>query len=371
MFTTPDEFHLLEYRATILAVRKLLQAKRLAVRDAFIAFNSTNSGALSCSELFGGLTWLGMRITPAGVHDIMRIVDLDCDGLASWTEFRKAFHDLYEVQDIDMTAGSWETLDTVGSDFTIPPRPMPELYELLSSPTGGVLIEEIQPARITAFKVKIKKQERLDRVWSTHGSGSRSKASIWSPNVGQKIASKNKIRIPLGDYCKAGLYSFSRKDIDPYIVELTDTRTSRLKRGSTLGIVLEALFHHPKRFCEVWRKEVGDHPLYVWRPVPHNSSFVALGLVATVTEEQPSLECVRCVHKRWAKVSEEVPVKIWDDSGTEGRGGSFWIRNGLHLMDITPGHDLPTETCWDFKSSRFYLTQEEVDEITQESANHK
>ncbi len=370
MFTTPNEFHLLEHRATILAVQKLLQAKRLAVRDAFIAFNSSNSGALSCSELFGGLTWLGMRIMPAGVHDIMRIIDLDCDGLASWTEFKKAFHDPYEVQDIDAAAGSWETLDTVGSEFTISPRPMPELYETASS-TESVNIDKIQPARIEAFKVKIKKQEKLDRVWSTHGSGARLKASIWSPNVGQGIASKNKIRIPLGDYCKGGLYSFSRKDADPFIVELTDTRTSRLKRGSTLGIVLEALFPHPKRFREVWRKEVGDHPLYVWRPVPHNSSFVALGLVATVTEEEPSLESVRCVHKRWAKVSEEVPVKLWEDSGTEGRGGSFWIRNGLHLMDVTPGHDQPTETCWDFKSSRFYLTQEEVDEIAQESANYK
>lgn len=27
------------------------------------------------------------------VHDIVRTVDLDCDGLVSWDEFKRAFHD--------------------------------------------------------------------------------------------------------------------------------------------------------------------------------------------------------------------------------------------------------------------------------------
>lgn len=38
------------------------------------------------------------------VHDIVRTVDLDCDGLVSWDEFKRAFHDPGEtcVFDVDV-----------------------------------------------------------------------------------------------------------------------------------------------------------------------------------------------------------------------------------------------------------------------------
>ncbi|CAM9367595.1 unnamed protein product, partial [Sphacelaria rigidula] len=93
IFLVPDEFHLLQYRSTITAVRRRIEAKGLPIRDAFVAFNSTRSGALSCSEMYGALEWLGIRVTPPQVHDIVRTVDLDCDGYVSWEEFKRAFHE--------------------------------------------------------------------------------------------------------------------------------------------------------------------------------------------------------------------------------------------------------------------------------------
>ncbi|CAN0540478.1 unnamed protein product, partial [Ectocarpus sp. 12 AP-2014] len=83
VFLVPDEFHLLQHRATIEAVRRRIEAKGLPVRDAFIAFNSSKTGALSCSEMYGALEWLGIRVSPSQVHDIVRTVDLDCDGYVS------------------------------------------------------------------------------------------------------------------------------------------------------------------------------------------------------------------------------------------------------------------------------------------------
>lgn len=68
VFLVPDEFHLLQYRATIAAVRRRIEAKKLPVRDAFIAFNSSKTGALSCSEMYGALEWLGIRVTPSQVQ---------------------------------------------------------------------------------------------------------------------------------------------------------------------------------------------------------------------------------------------------------------------------------------------------------------
>lgn len=70
VFLVPDEFHLLQYRATIAAVRRRIEAKKLPVRDAFIAFNSSKTGALSCSEMYGALEWLGIRVTPSQVRTL-------------------------------------------------------------------------------------------------------------------------------------------------------------------------------------------------------------------------------------------------------------------------------------------------------------
>jgi len=59
LFTTPDQYHLLQYRATVQRIRALLRARRLFVMDAFRAFDTDNNGQLGCSELYSGLEWLG------------------------------------------------------------------------------------------------------------------------------------------------------------------------------------------------------------------------------------------------------------------------------------------------------------------------
>ena len=45
-------------------------------------------GTLTCGELYGGLEWLGLRLTPAQVHSIVRSVDTSGDGLLTLNEFR-------------------------------------------------------------------------------------------------------------------------------------------------------------------------------------------------------------------------------------------------------------------------------------------
>lgn len=48
---------------------------------------------------------------------------------------------------------------------------------------AGPTIEEIAQERLEAFKLKVQKQERLERLWTTHGSAARSKCSVWAPIV--------------------------------------------------------------------------------------------------------------------------------------------------------------------------------------------
>lgn len=54
----------------------------------------------------------------------------------------------------------------------------------------------------------------------------------------------------------------------------------------------------------------GDKALFVWRPVPPSSAFVAMGMVVTTTEEPPSQDSVRCVPRRWVIESTFKPVKV-------------------------------------------------------------
>ena len=62
LINTQDEFDLLECRSTIIRVRMLLQQKGILAHDGFNLFNSrSRSGLLTCSELYSGFWWLGLR----------------------------------------------------------------------------------------------------------------------------------------------------------------------------------------------------------------------------------------------------------------------------------------------------------------------
>jgi hypothetical protein len=58
--THADESVVLEFRALAARVATLLRARGMFVLDAFRAFDSDRDGCLTCSELYGGLDWLGL-----------------------------------------------------------------------------------------------------------------------------------------------------------------------------------------------------------------------------------------------------------------------------------------------------------------------
>ena len=68
IFSTTDEYEYMEYKAIIGRVRSGLKERGMLVFDAFRAFNSSHSGVLSCSELYGGLDWLGLHLKPPQVN---------------------------------------------------------------------------------------------------------------------------------------------------------------------------------------------------------------------------------------------------------------------------------------------------------------
>ena len=72
IFTTPDEYVLVEHRAVIIRIGHLIRSTEIGLLDIFRAWNYEQSGSLNCSELYGGLEWLGMSLSPAQLHAIFR-----------------------------------------------------------------------------------------------------------------------------------------------------------------------------------------------------------------------------------------------------------------------------------------------------------
>lgn len=66
LFSTPDEYKLLNLRATVTRVRSLLRSKGMYLLDAFNLFDSDRNNDLSPQELYGTAKLLVMSfLTPA------------------------------------------------------------------------------------------------------------------------------------------------------------------------------------------------------------------------------------------------------------------------------------------------------------------
>jgi Ca2+-binding EF-hand superfamily protein len=72
VFNTTTEFQFMEFKAVVDRVQWALREKGMLVFDAFRAFNSSNSGLMTCSELYGGLDFLGIPFTPDQVYDLVK-----------------------------------------------------------------------------------------------------------------------------------------------------------------------------------------------------------------------------------------------------------------------------------------------------------
>jgi len=343
LFTTPDEVNFLEFKAVVHRIRLHMRAQGLFVFDAFRAFNSSRTGLMTCSELFGGLTWLGLGVafTPDHVHELMRKLATEHEGLLTFNDFKRAFHEPGDDDDAMALryGGEFDALDD------IPPVPIPELTTQQESQdrstSNDVVVDE---SVLETFKVKVKPVSGFTKVWDSQGTRSERQASLWSPDAKGSRLRKNKERITLGHYAQQGLLSpTDEKGSNPRMtLEVTDTRASRMKSSSRMGTVLDTIFPHPQRFKESWHTNKGNTPLYAWRAVPPDG-YVALGMVITSTDETPDVTAMRCVPLKWVTPTTQEPRLVWTDSGAGGgRPGSIWAINSLDFVYVHPGHEPPT-----------------------------
>ena len=75
---------------TATSVHVLLSDRGTGVGDAFALFDLDYDGTLAPEEMYAGLVYLGLHMTPAELRDLIVLFDVDQNGLFSLDEFKAA-----------------------------------------------------------------------------------------------------------------------------------------------------------------------------------------------------------------------------------------------------------------------------------------
>jgi len=117
------------------------------------------------------------------------------------------------------------------------------------------------------------------------------------------------------------------KPTNPLTIELKDR--SVLRNSEWNKFVKPRLLPCPahwRQLCE-FSFPPSHKKLVIWEAVTPNPHFVALGMVATPTNDSPGAEDLRCVPRSWC-VESEMRDKVWEDD--EGRG--LYVINSLGCL---------------------------------------
>eukprot|EP00298_Acanthocystis_sp_HF-20_P013464 c20367_g1_i1.p1 GENE.c20367_g1_i1~~c20367_g1_i1.p1 ORF type:complete len:993 (+),score=394.55 c20367_g1_i1:430-2979(+) len=359
LFYTPDEYHLLSNRAIISRVITNFKQRGITPYDAFKIFDHDHDGSLKTSELYGGLEWLKIDISASQLMNLAKSLDSDGDGFINQQEFLKVFDDgeafslLYQNN-----SKSDLPMQLINNPETVAPKAVP-----------GTDLNENRPITISeeALKniaVRVVHQGSFFEIWTSRGTNTPQKASIWKPKLEVGATKMNTRRICVGHYVISGFSTPSKKS-SYYRVQLEDMSLFGVQESKDSESVIAKYFPHPIRFRQVWNQPRGQKQLFVWAPVPPSDKFVYLGMVATNADEPPPLNCVHCVPVDWVAPTKVKPTLIWDGTGVGGRPGSLWEINSMRLFAASQGNEPPTQIFYDIEPSFFVLADRFKVKVTQ------
>ena len=298
IFGLEHELCILRQLSAMIRIRMLLAQRHLSLLDAFRAFNAGQNGLLTCSELYGALVWLGLPVSPPDVYNMVRYMDRDADGLITYDEFRTCIG--MGVDDFEEAAESAAIVSGTANDSEeradfdgLHPIPIPELAEVDAEQEEADAAPTVPTELLGQIKVKVKKLDKFDEIWRSSGIATKHKTSIWEDKISKSlklVGGRNRMRVTLGHF---GSASYSAPRGDRYTLEMTDLTLNSVQQSKWLPLATKQCMPHPLRFHRVWAIQTGSQPLFVWEPVPPSDEFVALGMVATSTEEPPPVRLVR------------------------------------------------------------------------------
>lgn len=166
----------------------------------------------------------------------------------------------------------------------------------------------------------------LVQVWNSKGS-STGNASVWALDLtlqqgwGKSMLGDRDERVVIGCYVSRDF----NKPKEALTVELKDRSVNRNSVYNPL--VKPRLLPCAAHWRLVCKLALGHKKLVVWEAITPNPHYIALGMLATTTEEPPGQEELRCVPRSWC-VESEMREKVWEDSS--GRG--LYMINSLGFL---------------------------------------
>jgi Ca2+-binding EF-hand superfamily protein len=412
VFTVPDEYYLLQYRAYIARIRGILRQRQMGLLDAYRLFDVDRSGDVSYEEFYGAITWLGLgdQCTGLQVQEMCLAMDPGKTGMILYPDFVRHLRDPNEEFEIEQAAEdakvtkeqqaadlAWLGMDLMtgtgggsgagGSTNTmLSVQDNAAWMELIAGSAGTehhaawksqygdikprvLFPEKLQSAssleasqrdlKSRIFKAAEKIRIEVNRVsgytsiWDSKGSMSRTKVSVWA---GHLLRNKNyRASVCVGHYATQGFNKPSDKNF--YLTVSDSSSVLGWFKSKSCYLILNALCPHPLKFRQVWMSRGGEKSLYAWEAVPPTKDFVALGHVFTTSPDEPALSEVRCVPRVWCVPAIVEPKCIWDDAGGGGRRGSIWVINSLSNVCVVEGHEKPKgREFYDLVQNKFMAT---------------
>ena len=217
------------------------------------------------------------------------------------------------------------------------------------------------------YKVKLMPHSSVAKLWSSSGLNCPA-LTVWTPTqlasggglLHQRSHSVRE-RVCLGHLVA---FSFERTLTECTVIEIRDLFAGYPKKqqGETLEEFIEMVFPRPTSYRLIWsEKSIAKNPLYVWRPVPRNEAFQAVGVVCTTTPKEPSITEVRTIPRQWL-AREMVNIRdrqlaglTWRDSGRR-----VWAQELLSVMDADKEGSSELFPMWKIFDKRFFLASNVV-----------
>ncbi|CEL97859.1 unnamed protein product [Vitrella brassicaformis CCMP3155] len=365
LFATADDFAALKLKAVGARVRQRLYERGMSLADAFMAFDHNRDGVLSGAELYGGLKWLGVPLTPEEVRDVITFVDHDANGFIQQAELLDAFGVSSSYLLTDETSSTTLPSPTLrvehaqaaalrpaalprppaspAATHQIIPVAVPGIHEALGASHDPAQVidsglRRLQAALVDRLEFSIERHDSFHKVWTSEGSTMMmpTALSLWEPDElkGRRVElRKNRLRLCVGHYAS------TQKAL---VVEAHDLGITVFNKPREMTAALELICPQVIRFKQVWANERGSHPLYVWRGVPPSDDFVTLGLMVTSKRTPPKRSHQRCIPRKWVRVLDSDKVsaaaeRLLDSEsiGAGARPGCLWSVPPYGLLAFT------------------------------------
>ena len=156
-------------------VRTAITSRGMYIYDAFRAFDTDRNGVLGCTELYSGLCWLGLKVEPSDIYRLIRHIDSDNDGYITFFDFKSSLDMYSQNSSVDKSFKKRSTNRLYRNSR----------YRNCEMEDGAQrkTSRKVSQSELQKFRVSQKPAIGYECVWTSRGTMSRAKCSIWIPNL--------------------------------------------------------------------------------------------------------------------------------------------------------------------------------------------